>query len=35
MAVPFPFRIEGGDELRAAMAALAARSAAAIADEAG
>lgn len=33
MAVPFPFRIEGGDELRAAMASLAARSAAAIADE--
>lgn len=30
--IPFPFRVEGGDELRATMAALAARLAAAVAD---
>ena len=32
-AMPFAFRIEGGDELRAAVAALAARCAAAVADQ--
>jgi len=34
-AMPFAFRVEGGDELRAAMAALAARCVAAVADQAG
>jgi predicted DNA-binding transcriptional regulator YafY len=32
-AMPFPFRVEGGDELRAAVAALASRCAAAVADQ--
>jgi predicted DNA-binding transcriptional regulator YafY len=34
-AIPFAFRVEGGDELRAAVAALASRCAAAVADQPG
>jgi len=33
-AIPFAFRVEGGDELRGAVAALASRFAAAVADQA-
>ena len=33
--IPFAFRVEGGDELRAAVAAVAARCAAAVADPPG